>query len=147
MEKKFANRVSYKELAWFLYDMKKAGWNINCICDLEEQLDDNVFYYSKRFDYPNIMLGEYVFELTDFSLVKHTPANAFGFEDNYQFYPEQSIEFAEKEVKMFLLMKFGQEYLDFLFGPDVATLNPSFIERSEKEQGKGLSRKLKRKYY
>lgn len=142
MEKKFANRVSREELARFLYDMSKIGYRIIPLCDLEKQLKNNVFYYTKSKDYPNIMLDEYVYELTDFSLVKHIPSESWGFEDNYEYYPEDSVEFATKEVRLFFLKKFGQEYLDFLLGPDVATLNPSFIERNENEKEKVKSKKL-----
>lgn len=122
--------------------MSKIGY-IFPLCDLKEQLEKNVFYYSESNGSPNIRLDKYVYELTDSSLVIHIPADSWGFEDNYQFYPEQSIKFAEKEVRFFLLKKFGQEYLDFLFGPDVATLNPSFVEKTKKK--KGQSKKLKRK--
>lgn len=145
MEKKFANRVSREELAWFLYDLDKNGYIILSRY-LLRQIENNDFYYTKCKDYPNIVDGNEVYELTDFSLVKHLPADCWGFEDNYEFYPEHSVEFAKKEVRMFLLMKFGQEYLDFLLGPDVATLNPSFVKRSEEEQEKGKSIRLNRKF-
>ena len=40
----------------------------------------------------------------------------------------------EKEVKMFYLHKFGQEYLDYLLGPNVAILNPEFTLSSSSEE-------------
>lgn len=50
----------------------------------------------------------------------------------------------EKEVRLFYLHKFGQEYLDYLLGPNVALLTPEFIVSSSiKEDKKTLIKKDK----
>ena len=49
----------------------------------------------------------------------------------------------EKEVRQFYLHKFGQEYLDYLLGPNVALLTPEFIATSIKEDKKTLIKKDK----
>ncbi len=129
---KFSSKINIEEFVSLLkliknksYDLKKA------ITDYEE---NGRYYYNINSTKPNFCAGNKTYTLTDDAIIYSWPfecdgEGAYGWQVN-----AGSSPMLEKEVKMFYLHKFGQEYLDYLLGPNVAILNPEFTLSSSSEE-------------
>lgn len=102
------------------------------------------YYYNKKYTRPNFCAGGKTYTLTDDAVIFSWPFDCNG-EGAYAWQVNAgSSPILEKEVRQFYLHKFGQEYLDYLLGPNVALLTPEFIAFSSiKEDKKTLIKKDK----
>lgn len=132
-EKIFATRVSTSE---FFDLLRQAKNNDRDILEEEKKfLETGSSYYRTSVEKPNLAIGEYTYELTDDAIVHHWPFECGG----EGFYGYQinagSSPFAFKIVRNFYLKKFGQEYLDYLLGENVATLNEGYQQSLMTQEG------------
>ena len=122
-EKIFASRVAIAE---FLTLLKKVKDDPSILEAEKKFLETGTWYYNPEILEPNLAIKKYTYELTDDAIIRHWPfecggEGAYGYQVNAGFFP-----FAQREVRNFYLKKFGQEYLDYLVGENVATLNEEY---------------------
>lgn len=138
-EKIFATRVSTSE---FFDLLRKAKNNNSDIREAEQEfLETGDSYYRTAIPSPNLAMGKYTYELTDDAIVYHWPfecdgEGAYGYQINAGFSP-----FAFRIVRSFYLKKFGQEYLDYLLGEDVATLNEGYQQTLTNYEERGYQKR------
>ena len=140
MKKKiFATRVSTSE---FFALLKKATNNNQDIKEEQQEfLRTGIRYYKETIPEPNLAIGKYTYELTDDAIVYHWPFECDG-EGEYGYQKNAgSSPFAFRMVRSFYLKKFGQEYLDYLLGKDVATLNEGYQQTLKKYEKRGYQKR------
>lgn len=144
MNNKFSTKINIEEFVSLLKLIEYKN------CDLKEAISTyeskGSYHYNPQCTRPNFCAGGNTYTLTDDAIIRSWPFDCGG-EGAYGWQVDAgSISIMEKEVRIFYLHKFGQEYLDYLLEPNVATINPDFIVSSSNKdyaKEKILSKKNK----
>lgn len=133
---KFAKRVRFREFAELLSQIETKDYAL--LTELKRFVTDCMYYYDPKREKPNIMVDGRTYELTDEGVICYSPTVYDSDSDSGLHVQPSSRIIGQSKVREFYVRKFGQEYLDFLVGPGVATLTNEFraLRRRDAEEEK-----------
>lgn len=124
----FASRVGSGEFIELMKTADIKDWNLRIALDNYD--GTGIFYSGQGINNPNIFCDGNIYELTDEGICYHWPFRCGDDGGGWQINEGSSI-ICQDVVRMFYLKKFGQEYLDYLFGPNVVSLNAELLRSDE----------------
>ncbi len=125
---KFAKRVGIREFVELLSQMDTKDYAL--LSELKTFAETGRYHYNPECEKPNIMVDGHTYELTDEGINYHWPFTYGDDPDGGWHIQPGSRMNGQGKVREFYLRKFGQEYLDFLVGPNVAILTDEYIASS-----------------
>lgn len=141
----FAKRVSMKELAELLSQIDTKDYAL--LMELKTYIEKGSYNYNPKCEIPNILAGGSTYELTDEG-INYYKFFTYGDDLGGSLQKPDCKVIGQGKVRKFYVRKFGQEYLDFLLGPGVATLTNEFRElrRRDAEEEKRVFEEKKRAF-
>jgi len=142
---KFAKRVRFSEFAELLSQIDTKDYAL--LTDLKTYIEKGAYNYNPKCEMPNILAGGSTYELTDEG-VNYFRFFTYGDDLDGSLQKPDCKVIGQDKVREFYVRKFGQEYLDFLLGPGVATLTNEFraLRRRDAEEAKRVFEERKRAF-